>query len=1025
MDTLAPRADHLATILELSHLVCSSLDLGVVYDRILHALRDLSDADIVSIMLIDEGGEQLEFVAALGLSDEQLNAPSFRLGEGVAGWVALHGQAVHTAHAGSDPRFVRRYTSEHVTLFVLPLRVRDHTVGVLNLARVNRCELFSPQTVQMVEIFASHAAIAIDNAATATSLRYATTRERVVQLAQQARRRPSDRAPITAMLTDLVTTLGLHAGDFYLPGADLRYTRLATFPITRPQPALWHPAAPDEDRYTQRNPDGQELQVRCELWDGRSGWLVLIAARTPYYWPPTEIQLAEFVAGQIALILAHERLIVQEQRSSALSRTLSQLAAACNAMVGEDRLLDFILEQLANLINYDSSCIFLFYHRYYARMVAGRGFVVDVKDVILDMGPGAISWPVYESRQALYVPDVQQHPAWQRPSPDSHMIRAWIAAPLVVNDQVIGILFIDKWTPYAFNADDVQIAQHFADQVAVAINNQRLLREARERASQLQLLHRISLRLSILHDPETLLGEVTRQIHTTFGYYQVMIGLLEDNVIAVSATCGAINTPAELGSLQRYSISGGITGHVIRTGESFLSNNVATCDFYVAHPQLERTAAELIVPIKGESGLLGIIAIESERTGAFSQDDRYLLEAIASQTGLALEHLRRERELRRSEERLAQSERLRILGELTSGIAHDFNNLLASILGHTQLLLDEPLDGQLHEELRLIERAALDGAASVRRLQSFAQTSRTLPDELVDLNQIVIESLAITRPRWRDSSQQRGVAMSVIHTPGTIPAFAGDGPALRDLVTNLVLNALDAMPQGGALRLRTQLLNPQSSPLARPTVLLEVSDTGIGMAPEVIERIFDPFFTTKGAAGTGMGLTMVYGVVQRHQGQIRVSSEAGAGATFSIYLPIRQITTSRQTIVAPLTETGPRRILIVEDEEAVRRVLARMIMRLGHWVTEAKTGEEAIEILAREHFDLLCTDLGMPGISGWEVITQARLVDQHLRTVLITGWGDQILPEEAYQRGVDAVVAKPFDAARIRQTITELLEQPS
>ncbi|NTU78357.1 MAG: GAF domain-containing protein [Chloroflexales bacterium] len=886
MQSLDQQAHSLATILDLSRLVCSSLDLDVVLDRIIDAVHDLSGADLISIMLVDEQGEYLHIVGSRGLAPEQVAAPAFRVGEGVAGWVAQHGVPVHSADLSGDKRYVPVYTPQAATLFALPLRVRERTLGVLNLARVAGGALFSSEIVQMVEIFASHAAIAIDNVSAATALK---------------------------------------------------------------------------------------------------------------------------------------RMVVQEQQSRALSRTLSQLAAACNALVGQEILLDFILEQLARFIAYDSSGVFLFHDNHYARMVAGHGFRQARAGVVLYMGPGSIMWEVCRQHQALCLPDVQEVAGWQE-VPDSELVRAWIGAPLVVNDVVIGMLTIDKWSPAAFGDADVQVAQLFADHVAVAINNQRLLRDAQIRASQLQLLHQLSVRLGTMREVRPLLDEVARLLHTAFGYYQILVGTLDEGEIVPHAAYGTVNALSDL-AVQPYGAERGLTGYVVRTGETVLVNDVSRDARYIAHPQLAATAAELVAPIQRNGRVLGVIVIDSEQTGAFGQHDVSLVESIAAQTALALDHISHDEELRRTEERLAHSERLRALGELASGVAHDFNNLLASILGHTQLLLGQPHAPRLVEELRVIERAALDGAASVRRLQGFAQTNRSLPAEPVDLGEIIVESLAITRPRWRDGPQSRGVAIRVDRDLGAIPPFGGDGPALRDLVTNLVLNAIDAMPGGGTLRLRTLCLEATVSPLGQPTALLEVSDTGMGMSTEVQDHIFDPFFTTKGPQGTGMGLAMVYGIVQRHQGLISVASEPGSGTSFSIYLPARPpaLSAAKPEIEPPATEA--LRILVVEDDEAVRRVLVRQIRRLGHSVAEAVSGEVAMEALASASFDLICTDLGMPGMSGWELINRARKLDDTIRTVLVTGWGEQIDPDEARARGADAVIAKPFDTQHLQQVIAGLSMQ--
>jgi signal transduction histidine kinase/ActR/RegA family two-component response regulator len=1020
MDHLDIQPHAIETILDLSRLVSSSLELSVVLHRILMAARDLSGADIVSVMMLDDNDEHLCVVAAHGLAPEVVATATFRLGEGLAGWAAANNQPVHLVDPGADPRYVPIVTPPDSCLFVLPLRARERTFGVLNLVRVDQSELFPRETVQMVEIFASHAAIAIQNAAAMSSLRYAATRERLATAVHLAANNSSPAAPaVRQILAELGATLEDAACALYVPAVGGGYTLLVAVPEQDKPSPTWQPVAP-EVQIADANSEGKvELQIRVDLPDYSSGWL-LVRRSGSHFLRRAERQLARFAADQVELLLRNERLVRQELRSSALSRTLSQLATASNAMVGQDSLLDFILEQLSQFIDYDSTGVFLFHDDEYARMIAGRGFRFGKLDVVLYMGPGSLTWDVQRERRAIYLPDVQLIPGWQ-PVPDSDVIRAWIGAPLTVNGRMIGVLTIDKWTPNAFTADDVQMAQLFADHVAVAINSQQLIRDAQLRAAQLQVVHQASEGLRAMHDLPSLLNEVARLLHVSFGLHQVYICLVDGVDLVVEAVYGQVNCVSELQSMRRYSMDQGLSGWAARHNRTLLVNNVATDSRYIAHSQTRSTQAELVAPISHAGRVLGVIAVQSVKSGVFGQNDVHLIEALASLTAMTMERIRREEELHSVQEQLSRNERLRALGELASGVAHDFNNLLTSILGHTQLLLAEQLAPSITEELQVIERAALDGAATVRRLQNFAQTSKSLPTELVWLGEVVEESLAITRPHWRDAPQSRGQQIQVVRELGELPPLAGDGPSLRELVMNLIINAVDAMPNGGLLRLRTELLQAEQSPLGETTARLLVEDSGVGMAEAVRQRIFEPFFTTKGARGTGMGLAMVYGIVQRHQGRIDVQSETGEGTSFEIYLPVRPVSEEGPVARSPDTQELSRlRVLIVDDDQAVRRVLVRQLVGLGHRVSEAASGQAALAHLKQERYDLLCSDLGMETMSGWELIQRARRLCPELLVVLVTGWGEQIDVEEARARGVDAVVPKPFDAARIQHVLSGL-----
>lgn len=1007
----------LAVILDLGRLVCSSLDLDEVLQRVLTAAQDLSKADTISIMLLDQDDAMLVIVASLGIPPDVEQTLRMPLGTGIAGWVAQQDVPFHDIHPEHDPRYWAVSDRPQACLLSLPLRVRDQVVGVLNLTRTHEARLFSPEIVQTIEIFASHAAIAINNAAAAVTLRHAAVRERMVRLVSQGAHRVQTPEPlISQMLSDLVDTLEAQHSALVL-SSDAQLRVLACYPPEQHATyAAWNPleAAANPTYWAKQG----YLWVALPADAGYVGWLVICRGAPQHYWRSDERHLLAFVAEQIVQTLQHAALVAAEQRNRALTQTLSRLAAACNAMIDQVSVLDYILEQLAVFVSYDSASVFLYHDTQYARMVAGRGFDFPSTDVVLYMGPGSFTWQVREQRRAIYIPDVHTEPGWQS-VPGSDQIHAWIGVPLVVNQVMVGMLAIDKWERHGFNTTDIHVAELFGDHMAVAIHNARLLQEAQTLASQLQVLHQLSTRLAAIQAVQPMLAEVAQQLHANFGYYQVLIALLDDDYLVLQAACGRINATNAIEYIQRFSIQEGISGWVVRHAQTQLVNDVRTDARYAFHPQLADTAAELIVPIMSTGTVLGVILIDSTRLGAFGQGDVHLVEAVANQTAVALENIRRYNELQQTQEHLIHNERMRALGELSSGVAHDFNNLLTAILGHTQILLSDLHDPIVLESLTIVERAALDGAATVRRLRSFAQTNGEQLDELVDLNSIIEESLGLTRPRWRDAMQRQGIGLQVIHAPTPLPPIMGDAAALRELVMNLVLNALDAMPNGGLLELLAQVEGTE--------VVLSVRDTGVGIDPAIQRRIFDPFFSTKGLRGTGMGLAMSYAIVQRHQGTITVQSTSGAGACFRIRLPYVQEPEAPAprpaALPTPPQASAPLQILLAEDDPAVRNVLQQTLVRQGHCVTAVDSGEAALAQLQQRSFDLLCTDLGMPTMSGWELIQQARADMPQLPTILITGWGEQISPAEARERGADRVIAKPFDAHYLREVIADLLHE--
>ena len=335
---------------------------------------------------------------------------------------------------------------------------------------------------------------------------------------------------------------------------------------------------------------------------------------------------------------------------------------------------------------------------------------------------------------------------------------------------------------------------------------------------------------------------------------------------------------------------------------------------------------------------------------------------------------------REVENQLHQSEKLTALGQLAGGIAHDFNNLLQAILGYAQLMKANPGNSDLlQRSLSVVESAALDGSETVRRIQQFA---RLRPEERfmpVDMNHIIQDAVAITRPRWEEKIAHDSRPMELRLDLRAVQHINGRSAALTEAMTNLVLNAMDAMPEGGTLTISTKD--------AGETVAVGVTDTGTGMPEHVRRRVFEPFFSTKGESGSGLGLSMTYSIVRRHGGDIRVESEPGRGTTFTLVIP-----SARETVAAPPapTPTAARRaarVLLVDDEPHVLAALTELLQAAGHDVSAAAGGAAALKIYAPGRYDVVMTNVGMAGMNGWEVAERVRALDSRVPVVFITGWG--------------------------------------
>jgi CheY-like chemotaxis protein len=313
--------------------------------------------------------------------------------------------------------------------------------------------------------------------------------------------------------------------------------------------------------------------------------------------------------------------------------------------------------------------------------------------------------------------------------------------------------------------------------------------------------------------------------------------------------------------------------------------------------------------------------------------------------------------------------------------------------------------------LQVIERSALDGAQTIRRLQEFARVRRDEPMVPVDLSEVARDALEITQSRWGDESIRRGISIEVETRLGPVPRVAGDPAELREAMTNLILNAVDAMPSGGTLIVTTGVVEDH--------VEVAVTDTGIGIPDDLREKIFDPFFTTKGPQGTGLGLSMTYGILSRHGAQIAVDSVPGQGSTFRITFPLRSAPAPSVTEPGAPAPAAVLRCLVVDDEEPVGSVVGDVLETLGHQALVLSDGARAIERLRAERFDVVFTDLAMPGVSGWEVARVAREVSPALPVFVVTGFGVEVSAEERRAHGVHAVYAKPLKIEDVMEAVAQ------
>src|SRR5947199_1906297 len=368
-----------------------------------------------------------------------------------------------------------------------------------------------------------------------------------------------------------------------------------------------------------------------------------------------------------------------------------------------------------------------------------------------------------------------------------------------------------------------------------------------------------------------------------------------------------------------------------------------------------------------------------------------------------------------AQECAARSDKLRALGELAAGVAHNLNNSLTVIQGRAQLLLMRSgADDAKKKSLEVITQAVGDCSQTLRRLLDFSRRGSTRASAPVDLSELVVSSVEIARPKWQAESAHRTGTIEVrMEAPKPVLTL-GDSSELREVVLNLIFNAVDAMAHGGTIEIGTRNDGLNAG--------FWVADTGSGMPPEVIPRIFEPFYSTKGERGTGLGLSASHGIIENHGGHINVISAPGKGTRFEVILPLHESSSPAvATPLAPTNGTKPARVLVVEDEEKVRVLLNDAFRAQGHEVTEATTGAEALDRLDKGEFDLMVCDLGLPELSGLHVARWVKEFRPDLPVIIATGFSEMIADEDYQKARIDQVIPKPYALAEVLAKANTLL----
>lgn len=561
-------------------------------------------------------------------------------------------------------------------------------------------------------------------------------------------------------------------------------------------------------------------------------------------------------------------------------------------------------------------------------------------------------------------------------------------------------------------------------------------------------------RLDLLHRITRAIGE--RQDLPSI--FQVLLGYLEEE-LPIDFGCIALYDPADeqvvriatigsrsQGLAQRLEIhqqlpvpigQNGLARCV--AGELVYEPDAGAVDFPFPQRFFRAGILSLVLaPLIVQKRVFGVLIVGRPAAEAFNSTDceflRHLSEHVALATHQAQLYGALQQaydDVRQSQHAVLQQERLRALGQMASGIAHDINNAISPIALYTESLLErEPgLSERTRSCLVTIQRAIEDVAETVSRMREFyrvrAPEMNLTP---VNLNRLIEQVTELTRARWSDLPLQKGVVITLqANLARELPDIMGSEAEIRDALTNLVFNAVDAMPEGGILVLGTRYEQGDAGAQAEtaPAVHVEISDTGVGMDEETRRRCLEPFYTTKGERGTGLGLAMVYGMVKRHSADLNIDSAVGRGTTVRLsFIPAQ---TTMVTAQHPAIEQGTNRLrlLLVDDDPLLLKSVKEVLETDGHTVVAADGGQNGIEAFkaaqrSGDPFSLVITDLGMPYVDGRKVAAAIKAEAPQTPVVLLTGWGRRLIAENEIPPHVDRVLSKPPKLAALRAALAEL-----
>lgn len=742
-------------------------------------------------------------------------------------------------------------------------------------------------------------------------------------------------------------------------------------------------------------------------------------------------EFLQSLAAQIAVAMGKARLFEKEKERGKRLKTIYEFSRQTSKSLNLNEVLELAVDSVREAFKYQLVMVILKDNERGEFYLARQSSVPALKFPENDfrISDGSLLARTANLGRTLYCADAKADPGYVPGVPN---LRSEVCIPIMSAEKIIGVLGLGSTSPDYFTTEDINTIEALSDILGVAIEKSFLFRETIEKADRLSLMDKINTAISAALDLDSFFKVVAKAVSDNAGYKWTLLVVPDGD----SYSCKAGYSPSSLGDLNPAQALEILHDKLTQVFTSKTAEFVSFAELAdLGKPEKLQPAVDagirhlVLLPIGEAEKCEAVLTVGSSSKDGFTAQELSLLHditihlRIAWQNASLYEQLKTAyRKLQEAQDRVIQSEKLRALGEMSSGVVHDFNNILAAILGRVQLMIkkmtgmsDQQWLKFFEKNLSVIETAVKDGSIILSRISEFTKKKPTESFISLNLDQIISDVLEMTRPRWYNQAIAMGRKIDIAFEKSGNLQVLGSPSELREVFTNLINNAIDAVENGGRIRINAGLEGADK-------ILVCMEDTGSGMSEETKKRIFEPFFTTKGKSGTGLGLSITYGIINRHGGTIDVESQIGVGTKFKIMLPY-----CKEVVIEKLPEVHEQMdhisasILVVDDEESLREILSEILESVGHRVDLASGGALALEAMARKKYDLVITDLGMDDVSGWDVADEIYKKYPSTKVILATGWGAQVEPGNLAKHHVNSMINKPFKISEITNIVVGVL----